>query len=71
MARTSPRPTGREFAWQGREEGVTYLAAVVSYVALGVLLRTAVLNWIVGPLYFVCFVWAVSRLLERRRDGLR
>ena len=57
------------FAWQGREEGGTYLAAIASYVAVGVVLRTAVLNWIVGPLYFVCFVWVAALLLGRRRGG--
>lgn len=69
MEPTSHPPDGREFAWQGRQEGVTYLAAVMSYVAVGVVMRTAVLNWIVGPLYFVCFVWGASWLLGRRRDG--
>lgn len=57
------------FAWRGHEEGVTYVAAMVSFVALGVVLRTAVLNWVAGPLYFVCFVWTSAAVLERLRRG--
>lgn len=57
----------KEFAWRGHEEGAAYLAAVVSYILLGVLLRTVVLNWIVGPLYFVSFVWTCSLVLARRK----
>lgn len=53
-----------EFAWQGHEEGAVYLAAAASYIALGVALQSIVLNWIVGPLYFVCFVWAWSAVLR-------
>jgi hypothetical protein len=66
-------PEGRKvgcqggFAWRAHQEGVTYAAAIVSFVALGVVLRTALLNWVAGPLYFVCFVWASAALLERRR----
>lgn len=55
------------FAWRGHEEGAVYLAAVVSYIAAGVVLRTAVLNWIVGPLYFVCAAWVGAAVMDRRR----
>jgi hypothetical protein len=55
------------FRWARHEEPVVYAAAAASYVLLGVALQTLVLNWIVGPLYFVAFVWASSSLLERRR----
>jgi hypothetical protein len=54
-----------EFAWRGHEEGAAYLAAVVSYVALGVALQSLVLNWIVGPLYFVCFIRVSSAVFPR------
>ena len=54
------------FAWRAHEEGVTYAAAIMSFVALGVVLRTILLNWITGPLYFVCFVWGSAALLGRR-----
>lgn len=57
----------RAFRWSRHEEPVVYVAAAVSYVGLGVALQTLVLNWIVGPLYFVVFVWASSSILERRR----
>lgn len=62
---------GAEFAWHAREEVWVYLCAVVSYVVLGVMLQSAALNWIVGPLYFVCFVWGSSLLLQRRRARRR
>ena len=55
------------FRWSGHEEAVVYLVAAASYVALGVAVQSLVLNWIVGPLYFVCFVWAASSALQRRR----
>ena len=56
------------FRWSRHEEPAVYVAAAVSYVGLGVALQTLLLNWIVGPLYFVVFVWASSALLERRRS---
>ena len=57
--------TTTEFAWQGHEEGAVYGAAAVTYVILGVAFKTAVLNWIVGPLYFVVFVAGATELLAR------
>jgi hypothetical protein len=62
---------GAEFAWRAHEEPWVYLGAAVSYVVLGVVLQSVALNWIVGPLYFVCFVWASSLLLQRRRGRRR
>lgn len=52
--------TGRESVW-------LHVAAVVTYVPLGVLLRTPLLNWIVGPMYLVLVVWLVPPLLDRVR----
>ncbi len=56
----------RRFAWERHEEGAVYLAAVASYIALGVAVQGIVLNWIVGPVYFVSFVWLSSAVLARR-----
>lgn len=56
------------FRWARHEEAVVYGAACAVYVVLGVALQTVVLNWIVGPLFFVCFVWASSSALQRWRS---
>ena len=58
-----------EFHWKGRQEVVVYFLAMVSFVGLGVLLRTVLLNWIVGPLYFVMFIWTSERLITRFAAG--
>lgn len=63
--------TRAEFEWRGHEEGLVYAAAIASYVGLGVALQSVVLNWIVGPLYFVCFVWGSSAVVGRRRRRRR
>ena len=41
-----PEQTALEGIWP-------FLAVLVSYVAAGLLLKSAVLNWVVGPLYLV------------------
>jgi hypothetical protein len=51
------------------EEGVLYALAVVVYIALGVTLRSVVLNWIVGPLFPFLVVYLVPRLLRGGRDA--
>lgn len=42
-----------------------YAAAAVSYVVAGFILRSAVLNWIVGPAWFVAWVTLVTPLVLR------
>jgi uncharacterized membrane protein len=42
--------------------------AVVTYIPLGILLRTGLLNWIIGPLYYVLVVATVPNLLAGRRS---
>lgn len=64
---TESRNPAPEFRWENHEEAAVYVGAAASYIALGVLLQGVVLNWIVGPFYFVCFVWASSSVLGRRR----
>lgn len=58
-------PAERDLA--GREAVWLHVAAVLTYVPLGVVVRTALLNWIVGPMYLVLFVWWVPPLLDRLR----
>ena len=62
-------PPPPEFHWEGRQEVVVYALAMVSFVGLGVLLTTVLLNWIVGPLYFVMFIWTSERLITKFGAG--
>jgi hypothetical protein len=40
-------------AWGPGPRPWAYLAALLVYVALGLLVRTFVLNWIIGPLFLL------------------
>lgn len=42
-----------------------YVAAGVSYIVTGVFARSAVLNWVVGPAWFVAWVTLVTPLVLR------
>lgn len=42
-----------------------YVAAGVSYVVTGYFVRSAVLNWVVGPAWFVAWVTLVTPLVLR------
>lgn len=42
-----------------------YSAAAVSYVVTGFFARSAVLNWIVGPAWFIAVVTLVTPLVLR------
>ena len=44
---------------------VAYVAAFVVYVALGVVLKSAVLNWIVGPVFLVVVLYLVPKVVRR------
>ena len=44
-----------------------YVAALVVYVVLGYFLKSAILNWIVGPLWLVLVLHVVPKALERRK----
>lgn len=48
-------------------ELVLNVLAVVTYIPLGIVVRTAMLNWIIGPLYYVFFVAVVPNFLSKRR----
>ena len=67
MSRPAERPRAAEYEWSRRREALVYVLAAVTYIPLGVVLRTPLLNWVVGPLYLGFFVWAGARLLGRRR----
>ncbi len=67
MSRPAERPRAAEYDWSPRREALVYVLAALTYIPLGVVLRTPLLNWVVGPLYLVLFVWAAARLVGRRR----
>lgn len=45
-------------------DGYVYAAAAVTYIVAGLAWK-ALLNWIVGPLWLLVFVWLVPPLLDR------
>jgi len=55
---------------RGREELVVYALAGVSYIVAGLAWK-GLLNWIVGPLWIVVWVWFVPPLLDRLRARRR
>ncbi len=50
------------------QEIVYYCLAVLVYIGLGVLLTDLVLNFVVGPLFFIGWMWVVPPLWERWRS---
>lgn len=48
-----------------RIEAGVYVVAGVSYILTGFVVRSAVLNWIVGPAWFVAWVTLVTPLVLR------
>ena len=46
-----------------------YLVALVIYVLLGLVFKSAVLNWVVGPLFPLAVLYLVPQLLRRRSIG--
>lgn len=64
-------PTGRpgDPAWYTRRiELALYVLAGISYVGLG-MFHKFLLNWIIGPIWLVAWIWAVPALVERFRVG--
>jgi hypothetical protein len=53
---------------ESRREIAIYVAAGISLILLGIVLRSAVLNWIVGPAFVVTFVVVANRWFGRRKD---
>lgn len=48
---------------------LAYLLALASYVILGLVFKSAVLNWIVGPLYPLAVLYVLPRLLRPQATG--
>ncbi len=46
---------------------VEYVAAFCAYVVLGYVLKSVVLNWIVGPLFLVAVLYAFPTAFRRLR----
>jgi hypothetical protein len=77
---TSPEPaadapssahTGRpgDPAWYTRRtELALYVLAGATYVVLGVF-HKFLLNWIIGPIWLVAWIWAVPVVVERIRQA--
>jgi NhaP-type Na+/H+ or K+/H+ antiporter len=64
-------PSGDEARYrESWQEIAIYVAAGISFIVLGIVLRTALLNWIVGPAFVVTFVVLANRWLGRRK-GVR
>ena len=65
-------PTGRpgDPAWYTRRfELALYVLAGVTYVVLG-MYQKFLLNWIIGPIWLVAWIWGAPALIDRvrRRD---
>lgn len=50
-----------------RDEVLLYGYGALVYVLLGVLITDIVLNWIIGPLFIIVWVWQVPPLIDRWR----
>ena len=48
---------------------VAWAVLLAAYVALGIVVKSAVLNWIVGPLFPLLFLYLLPRALRRRPPG--
>jgi len=62
-------PTGRpgDPPWYTRRfELVLYLLAGASYVGLGIFNKW-LLNWVIGPIWLVVWIWLVPGLVDRAR----
>ena len=49
----------------GRDELWYYGSAAAVYIVLGVLVQEVVLNWIVGPLFIVLWMWWIPPLVDK------
>jgi hypothetical protein len=58
-------PSGMRRLWAEHEEGLLWALAVVLYIPLGVLLKTVVLNWLVGPLFPLLIVYLIPTWIRR------
>ena len=71
---SDPRPGGArrgDPVWYSRQvELVLYLSAAATYVGLA-MFHKFLLNWIIGPLWLVAWVWLIPALVDgvRRRGS--
>jgi hypothetical protein len=69
--RSNPRRGHGDPAWYSRRVELTlYLAAGVTYIGFG-MFHKFLLNWIIGPMWLVAWVWLVPALVDavRRRPS--
>ena len=65
----SPTDRPRDPAWWSRRtELLLYLFAAATYVGLG-MFHKFLLNWIIGPLWLVAWVWLVPAIIGAVRRG--
>jgi hypothetical protein len=64
------RPAGNDPPWYDRRwELALYLSAGATYIGVA-MFHKFLLNWIIGPIWLVAWVWLVPVLVERlRRRG--
>lgn len=49
------------------EQPVAWSVLLAVYVALGMVVKSAVLNWIIGPLFPLVFLYLLPRAVKARR----
>ena len=65
------RETGLARLWREHEEGLLYVVAVLVYIPLGLLVKTVVLSWVIGPLFPLLVVYLIPTWVRRLRSRRR
>jgi hypothetical protein len=65
MSSDPPAAPAEQSLWARHEQFFLYAIAGVTYIILGVFLRTFVLNWVVGPLYLLLVVWIIPDWIRK------
>jgi hypothetical protein len=61
-------PSGRERTEKSlQDQPLAWVVLLAVYIVLGVMVKSVVLNWIVGPLFPLLVFYVVPRLLGRAR----
>lgn len=75
MAPTPPPATDKPSSARQPRVDITsawcFAAALVVYIALGLWLKRAVLNWIVGPLFMVIVLYVIPTALRHLVRAMR
>lgn len=53
-----------------RDEILHYSIAAAAYITLGVFLQDVVLNWVIGPLFIVAWMWWIAPIIDKARSRL-